>query len=183
MFLNISNSKQLFSILIYIRMYFISVMQSWIFSIIIPVFSVTWSFRNHSNMLICCSRHNSSYQYWKQLCCKILLWKPWYIFSLMNRKLKRTQFIWISKCYKLFLINLMHSFCIINLFDSACFKLKLFFEFNLYLTQNIIEGLFTKKNVRNMRKTHNSDKLVILIFFLAIKALFTLVCFRFKTAF
>ncbi len=27
--------------------------QSWIFSIITPVFSVTWSFRNHSNMLIC----------------------------------------------------------------------------------------------------------------------------------
>ncbi len=29
--------------------------QSWIFSIITPVFSVTWSFRNHSNMLIWCS--------------------------------------------------------------------------------------------------------------------------------
>ncbi len=28
-------------------------MQSWIFRIITPVFSVTWSFRNHSNMLIC----------------------------------------------------------------------------------------------------------------------------------
>jgi len=27
-------------------------MRSWIFSIITPVFSVTWSFRNHSNMLI-----------------------------------------------------------------------------------------------------------------------------------
>ncbi len=31
--------------------------QSWIFSIITPVFSVTWSFRNHSNMLIFCSRN------------------------------------------------------------------------------------------------------------------------------
>ncbi len=31
--------------------------QSWIFSIITPVFSVTWSFRNHSNMLICCLRN------------------------------------------------------------------------------------------------------------------------------
>ncbi len=30
---------------------FIPVKQSWIFSIITPVFSVTWSFRNHSNML------------------------------------------------------------------------------------------------------------------------------------
>ncbi len=35
---------------------FYSVIQSWIFSIIIPVFSVTWSFRN-SNMLICYSRN------------------------------------------------------------------------------------------------------------------------------
>ncbi len=35
--------------------------QSWIFSIITPVFSVTWSFRNHSNMLICCSRNISDY--------------------------------------------------------------------------------------------------------------------------
>jgi len=35
--------------------------QSWIFSIITPVFSVTWSFRNHSNMLICCWR-NIPYQ-------------------------------------------------------------------------------------------------------------------------
>ncbi len=30
--------------------------QSWIFSIITNVFSVTWCFINHSNMLICCSR-------------------------------------------------------------------------------------------------------------------------------
>jgi len=28
--------------------------QSWIFSVITSAFSVTWSFRNHSNMMICC---------------------------------------------------------------------------------------------------------------------------------
>jgi len=45
----------------------IPVMQSWISTIITPVFSVTWSFRNHSNMLICCSRNISYYyQCWKQ---------------------------------------------------------------------------------------------------------------------
>jgi len=33
--------------------------QSWIFSIITPVFSVTWSFRNHSNTLIWCLRNIS----------------------------------------------------------------------------------------------------------------------------
>jgi len=53
-------------------------MQSWIFSIITPVFSVTWSFRNHSNVMICCSRNISDYyQFWKQLCCLIFLWKLW----------------------------------------------------------------------------------------------------------
>jgi len=71
--------------------------QSWIFSIITPVFSVTWSFRNHSNMLIFCWRNISDYyQCWKQSCYFIFLWKPWYIFfhdSLMIRKFKRTAFI------------------------------------------------------------------------------------------
>jgi len=43
------------------------VMQSWIVSIITQIFSVTWSFRNHFNTLICCSRNI----YWKQLCCLI----------------------------------------------------------------------------------------------------------------
>ncbi len=37
-------------------------------------------FRNHSNMLICCSRNISDYyQCWKQLCCPIFLGKLWYI--------------------------------------------------------------------------------------------------------
>ncbi len=37
-------------------------------------------FRNHNNMMICCSRNISDYyQCWKQLCCTIFLWKPWYI--------------------------------------------------------------------------------------------------------
>ncbi len=48
------NLNELFSILIYFKIYNIPVMQSWIFSIITPAFNVTWSFRNHSNMLICC---------------------------------------------------------------------------------------------------------------------------------
>ncbi len=52
--------------------------QSCIFSIITPVFSVTWSFKNHSNMLICCSRNIYYYQCWKLLCCFIFLWKMWY---------------------------------------------------------------------------------------------------------
>jgi len=35
----------------------IPVTQSWIFIILTPGFSVTWSCRNHSNMLICCLRN------------------------------------------------------------------------------------------------------------------------------
>ncbi len=47
----------------------------WIFSFITAVFSVTWSFRNHLNMPICCSRTiYYYYQCWKLLCCLIFLW-------------------------------------------------------------------------------------------------------------
>ncbi len=48
--------KELVSIWIYFKMYFIPEMQSWIFSIITPAFSGTWSFWNYSNMLICGSK-------------------------------------------------------------------------------------------------------------------------------
>ncbi len=44
-------------------------MKSWIFSIITPVFGVTWSFRNHSIMLTWCSINiYYFYQCWKWLC-------------------------------------------------------------------------------------------------------------------
>jgi len=47
------------------------------FIIITPVFSVTWSFRNHSNMRIWWSTNiYHYYQWWKQLCCFRFLWKP-----------------------------------------------------------------------------------------------------------
>ncbi len=74
------NLKELFSVWISVKMQFIAVLKSCIFSIITPVFSVTWFLKNHSNMLICCSRNISDYnQYWKQLCCPIFLWKLWYV--------------------------------------------------------------------------------------------------------
>ncbi len=68
------NLKQLLSVWIYCKMHFIPVN--------FPVFSVTWSMRNHSNMLICCSRNISdNYQCWRQLCCFIFLWKLIFNFS------------------------------------------------------------------------------------------------------
>ncbi len=64
------NFKSPFSIWIHFKMKCISVIQSWIFSIISPVFNITWSFRYYYNILsvyyyynilICCSRNISDY--------------------------------------------------------------------------------------------------------------------------
>ncbi len=38
-------------------------------------------FRNHNNMLICCSRENSDYYQCCQHCCTIFLWKLWHFQS------------------------------------------------------------------------------------------------------
>ncbi len=63
-----------FYFILYIFIYYILVTQSWIFSIITPVFIVTWSFRNHSNMLICCSCNiYDYYQCRKQLLLNIFV--------------------------------------------------------------------------------------------------------------
>ncbi len=79
----------------------------WMFSIITPVFSVTWSFRNHSNMLICCSIYISyNYQCWKQLCCFIFFVETvihflrvfWYIESSKEQHLFEIL-IWLKKIW------------------------------------------------------------------------------------
>ncbi len=89
--------------------------QSWIFSIITPVFSVTWFFRNHYNILICLRNIilllmkliNRS---WKQLCCFIFLWK--------------LQTFWMAVCID---YNLK-----LKLSSSPCtFNDKLFCSFSL----------------------------------------------------
>ncbi len=68
--------KKMFSVWIYCKILFISVLQRCIFSIITAVFSVTWS----SEIIIICSRNISDYyQWWKQLCFQIFFWKPWCI--------------------------------------------------------------------------------------------------------
>jgi len=48
------------------------------FSIITTVFSVTWSFRNHSIILIFCSRNISYYRFWK-------LWRLIFLFIIHFR--------------------------------------------------------------------------------------------------
>ncbi len=109
----------------YFKMQFIPLMQIWIFCIITPVFSVTWSFRNYSNMLICCSLN--FFVLLSMLKTVLLL----YIFveivlyflqdSMMNRKSKRTVFICniIIAFYCHFWSILMHP-CLIKVYISFC---------------------------------------------------------------
>jgi len=49
--------------------------------------SVTWSFRNHCNVIFYCSRNISYYyQYWKQLCCYFCGKYDFFFYSLINAK-------------------------------------------------------------------------------------------------
>jgi len=50
-------------------------------AIITPVFSVTWSFRNHFNVLIWCSRNISYYKCWTKL---ILIWQEKVCINILN---------------------------------------------------------------------------------------------------
>ena len=71
--------------------------QSWISSIITPVFRVTWSFINNINTMIWYLRNISYYyQCWKQLCCLTFLWKPWYIFMIIwwIKSSKEQHLVW-----------------------------------------------------------------------------------------
>ncbi len=67
-------------VLIRVKVSFIPVInQIWIFSIIAPVFSVTWSFRNHSDLLL--KKHFLQLSVLKTVVqCFIFLWKLWYIY-------------------------------------------------------------------------------------------------------
>ncbi len=76
-------------------------------------------FRNHNNMLICCSRNiYDYYQCWKQLCCTIFLCKLWYtLFFRIHRWTESSKeqrlfeietFSNINMSLLSLLINLMH---------------------------------------------------------------------------
>ncbi len=88
------NLNSLFSMWIYVKMSFIFRIKSeFSASFHYTSLSVTRSFRNHSNMLICCLIIISdNYQCWKQLIC---LWKQWHIlFFRIIWWIERTAFIW-----------------------------------------------------------------------------------------
>ncbi len=86
------NLKQLFSMWISVKIKFISVTAQR-FQHHYSSLQCHMIFRNHANMLICCSRNISDYyQYWKQLCCTIFLWKPWTIlFFRIHRWIERSK--------------------------------------------------------------------------------------------
>ncbi len=108
-------------------------MESWIFSMITPVFSITWSFRNHSNLLL--KKH-------LLLCVENSCAVPcfcgnrdiqYFIFqdSLMNRKFKRTALIWIEIFCEVIIV--FH--VIFDQFNASLMK-KVLISVNILLTQN-----------------------------------------------
>ncbi len=56
-----------------------------------PVFSVTWSFRNHFNMLICCSRNIYNMLKMFNVFVEAVIH---FLYYLINIKFQRTAFIW-----------------------------------------------------------------------------------------
>jgi len=117
--------------------------QSCIFSIITPVFSVTWS----SEIKIIYSRNISDYyQCWKQSCCSIFLWKPWYfLFFRIHR--------WIDSSEEQRLFE-TEVFCnIINVFTAT------FDQFNAsLLNKNVVFFLHLVGQTRVSDHVSSSSK-------------------------
>ncbi len=144
--------------------------QSWIFGIITLFCSVTWFFRNHFDM-IWCLRNISSYYYYHHMLNLLIIiiiiffwWKPWYIYFffqdfLINRKFKRTAFIWNRSLlyyykslyksvtfgqFKASLLNKMINFLQINKWIWIWNKnLFLFFIFRRHTSILLLYLLFT----------------------------------------
>ncbi len=98
-------------------------------------------FRNHNNMLICCSRNISDYyQCWKQLCCTIFLWKLWWILFFRIHR-------WIESSEEQHLFEI-EIFCnIINVFTVT------FDQFNESLLNKSINFLKDKKKKTDHKQT------------------------------
>ncbi len=87
-------------------------------------FSVTWSFRNYSNMLIWCSRNISYYQCWKQLIYLIFLCKLWYSL-FQNRWIQSSKhhyFIWYIN------LNVKQLYCGFNKCNASLNKSNHYFK-------------------------------------------------------
>ncbi len=95
-------------------------------------------FRNHNNMLICCSRNISDYyQCSKQLCCTIFLWKLWYILFFRIHR-------WIESSKEQHLFEIEIFWNIINVFTVT------FDQFNASLMIKSINFFQQKKREKNL---------------------------------
>ncbi len=105
--------------------------QSYIFSIITPVFSVTWSFRNHSKFIYNkCQKH---------LCFSTCLCKldTCFQYYLKNRKFERKAFIWnITILFKMYLKKLSPMFWTVVYLSSITIIIFLFRTQAKHLRQN-----------------------------------------------
>ncbi len=123
-------------------------LQKYIQKWITPVFSVTWFYKNHSNMLICCSRNISYYyQCWKQLCCLIVGTDTfWWV-----ERFKRTAYIYKS-FVTLTLISWMHP-CWVKVISVTLYLMHYKSSFNALIMlcnapYNVLYNLMNNGNHR-----------------------------------
>jgi len=86
--------------------------------------SVTWSFRNNYNLMICCSRNICDYyhQCWKQLCCFIYVCALLFSKDALNwSKVTVKDIYYVTKCYKSFLFQI-NAVLFNLLFNKALWK-------------------------------------------------------------
>ncbi len=114
-------------------------MQSWILIIITPVFSVTWSFRNQSNMLICCSRNiYYYYQCWKS-CAAHYLKNPEKNCVMVSTKYKLQKNSIYLKHWNIITLSLLS---LLNKLMDPCF-IKAFISFKI-INKQIVTPTFWK---------------------------------------
>jgi len=118
-------------------------MQSCVFSIITPVFSVTWSFRNYSNMLIW--RNISDYYQCEkkksQFCCLLTVIHIKKIISIKKHALK-----WSKVTVKTFIILILHN-CVnqhVKMISEGSWRLQWWCWKSSFCHQNILENSYFK---------------------------------------
>ncbi len=124
------------------------------------VFSVTWSFSNNYNILICCSRNISYYyhQCWKQMCCLIcfcwnstaFIWNKKYLkykfnSSLVNKSIFLSEYSeYLIQYWKVLLTNWFK-----RISDLTSLFTWHFFRFTVFLDHHI----------QFKRQDHNATKI------------------------
>ncbi len=125
------------------------------FSIITPVFSVTWSFRNDSNMLICCSVIIN--YYWSSNIRPYYYYQDWKMFLLLHVLVKKIRILWWiesskeNNCLKLNLCNILKVFTVI--FDRI----------NAFLLNKSINVIQKMKKTSNCNLNNISEEIRVMM--------------------